>query len=44
MDIKETGWVCVDWIGLAQDKSRCAGCCGQGDEFSVSIKFREFFD
>jgi hypothetical protein len=22
MDLKETGWGCVDWIGMAQDRDR----------------------
>jgi len=34
----------VDWIDVAQDRSRVAGSCEQGKELSVSIKCRKFLD
>jgi hypothetical protein len=34
----------VDWIDLAQDKGRVAGCCEHDKELSVSIKCVKFLD
>jgi hypothetical protein len=36
MDLRGTGWGSVEWIQLAQDSDRCAGCCEYGDEPSGS--------
>jgi hypothetical protein len=36
MDLREIGLGGVDWIRLAQDRDRCAGCCECGDEPSGS--------
>jgi hypothetical protein len=44
MGTKATGWDCVEWIYLAQNRNKCEGCCGKDDELSVSIKCREFRD
>jgi hypothetical protein len=32
MDLREIGWGSVEWIQLAQDRDRWAGCCECGDE------------
>jgi hypothetical protein len=36
MDLREIGLGGVDWIRLAQNRVRCAGCCECGDEPSGS--------
>jgi hypothetical protein len=36
MDVKEIDWRSVDWIQLAKDWDRLAGCCEYGDEPSGS--------
>jgi hypothetical protein len=36
MDLREIGWGVVEWIHLAQDWDRWAGCCEFGDEPSGS--------
>jgi hypothetical protein len=36
MDLREIGLGGVDWIRLAQDRDRVAGCCECGDEPSGS--------
>jgi hypothetical protein len=36
MDLEETGWGCVEWIHLAQDRE-LAGSCECGDEPSGSV-------
>jgi len=37
-------WDGVDWIGLAQERGRVAGCCERGNEPSGSVKCGEFLD
>jgi hypothetical protein len=44
MDLQEVGWCSMDWIDMAQDRDRWAGCCESGNEPSVSIKRGEFLD
>jgi hypothetical protein len=43
-DLREVGWGCVDWIGLAQDRDRWRALCECGNEPSGSIKRGEFLD
>jgi len=42
VDLTEIGVKTVDWFSLAQDRSKCRGCCECGDEPSGSTKCREF--
>jgi hypothetical protein len=42
MDFQEVGCGGMDWIDMAQDRDRLAGCCECGDERSGSIKRGEF--
>jgi hypothetical protein len=44
MDLQEVGSGGVDWIELAQDRDRLAGCCECSNESSGSIKCGEFLD
>ena len=44
IDLKEIGWKVMDWIDLAQDRDRRAGCCECGNEPLGSIKCRKFLD
>jgi len=37
MDLKEIGWVNVDWIYLVQDRGQMAGCCAHGNERTGSV-------
>jgi hypothetical protein len=36
IDLREIGWGGVEWIHLAHDRDRLAGCCECGDEPSGS--------
>jgi hypothetical protein len=38
MDLVEVGWGDVDWLGLAQDRSRWESCCEFGIEPTGSMK------
>jgi len=42
MDLREVGWVGMDWIDLAQDRDRCS--YEGGNKLSGSIKCGEFLD
>jgi hypothetical protein len=43
MDLREIGWEVVDWMHLAQEGGKVAGCCENGNETSGYIKGGEFF-
>jgi hypothetical protein len=40
IDLRKTGWECVDWIHLVQ----LAGCCEHGNEPSGYVKGSKFLD
>jgi len=40
MDLKETGWVSMNWNNLVQDRDKVAGCFQHSTEFSGSIQCR----
>jgi hypothetical protein len=42
MDLKEIGWVNMDWIYLVQDRGQMVGCCAHGNECIGSVVYGEF--
>jgi hypothetical protein len=44
MDIREIGWVGMDWLDLAQDRDRCWALVNTVNEPSGSIKFWEILE
>ena len=37
MDLKEIGWVGMDWIYLVQEREQMVGCCEHGNEHTGSV-------
>jgi hypothetical protein len=44
MDLREIGWLGMDWIGLAQDRVQVEGCYESDNEPSGSIKCWEVLE
>jgi hypothetical protein len=44
MDLRERGWVIMDWMDLAQDRDQWSCYCGHGNELSGSIKCWEVLE
>jgi hypothetical protein len=44
MDMKEIGWVSMDWIYLVQDRGQMVDCCEYGNECTGSVVYGEFLD
>jgi len=44
MDLKETGWVSMDWIYLVQDRGQMVGCFERGNGHTGSVVYGEFLD
>jgi hypothetical protein len=44
MDLRELGWVGMDWIDLAQDRDQWRGSCEHDNELSGSIKCWEILE
>jgi hypothetical protein len=42
MGLREIGWVCMDWIDLAEDRDQWRGSCEHRNEHSGSINFWKF--